>query len=205
MTNYIKFYFYTVFFLLASLWPQMARANLSDWNFGAGLMNQSPGRYQTTVAGEKSSFNNRLALETGLVYDLYEDWSLHGDFGLLWPGGNDETFISKQVYYLNGHIGYEVASDWFLRAGAGLYFTRISGDGGTASIRNGTGFTNFPIPEETSTSRNATLNLAGEYFFDPEYSVKLETFLFNATSSRNRTYNVALTLRYHLGDYAWAD
>ena len=201
MTKTIKFYFIFIsFFILSS-----TEANLSDWNFGAGLMNQSPGRYQTDVGGDQSSFNNRLTIETGLVYDLYEDWTLHGDFGLLWPGGNDETFISKQVYYLNGHIGYEVAKDWFIRTGGGFYFTRISGDGGTASIRNGNGFTDFPIPEETSTSRNTTFNLAGEYFFDPEYSVKLEGFLFNITSSRNRTYNVALTIRYHLGDSVWAN
>jgi hypothetical protein len=192
-----------LFFIL--LMPQIARASFVDLNFGAGLMNQAIGRYQTDVSGEKSSFNNRLALETGLTYEWNPSWHLFMDLGFLWPGGSEESYISKQVYYLNGHFGYKLTDEIILRYGGGLYLTQISGDGGEASIRNGTGFTNFPIPEETTTARNVTFNLAGEYYLHKEYSTKLEAFIFNPTNSRNRTYNLALTLRYHFGDSLWAD
>lgn len=178
-------------------------AQFSDWNFGLGVMNQTPGRYQTEVGGDKSSMNNRVALETGLVYEVAEDWTVHGDFGLLWPGGAEEDYISKQVYYLNLHGGYALTSDWLLRLGTGLYFTRINGDGGTVSIRNGNGFTDFYVPEQSSISQNLTVNMASEYFFDKDYSLKGEVFLFNPTDSRNRSFNVALTFRYHLGDSLW--
>ncbi len=194
------------FFILISMCTtNSALAQMSDWNFGVGVMNQTPGRYQTEANGEKSSMNNRMMLETGLVYDLDEDWSLLTDFGLLWPGGNDENFISKQVYYLNGHVGHDVTKSFLLRLGVGLYYTRLSGDGGTTPIRNGTGFTDFYVPEESSISQNATVNIAGEYFFNADYSLKTEVFVFNVTNSINRTYNVALSLRYHLGDTLWKD
>jgi hypothetical protein len=201
MSNFIK-----LFLLLSiGLSTTCTYANMSDWNFGVGVMNQTPGRYQTQASGEKSSMNNRMMLETGLVYELDEDWSILSDIGMLWPGGSDENFISKQVYYLNGHLGYALNESFLLRLGFGLYYTRLSGDGGTTPIRNGTGFTDFYVPEESSIAQNATVNVAGEYFFNPDYSLKAEVFLFNLTNSLNRTYNVALSVRYHLGDSLWKD
>lgn|GEM_PF-605301 len=205
MTNLIKKFHCSLMLCCVLLMPQIVRASFVDLNFGAGLMNQAIGRYQTDVSGEKSSFNNRLALETGLTYEWNPSWHLFLDLGFLWPGGSEESYISKQVYYLNGHFGYKLTDEIILRYGGGLYLTQISGDGGEASIRNGTGFTNFPIPEETTTARNVTFNVAGEYYFHKEYSTKLEAFIFNPTNSRNRTYNLALTLRYHFGDSLWAD
>lgn len=191
--------------LAAMAFSLSSKAQLSDWNFGLGVMNQTPGRYQTEVGGDKSSMENRVTLETGVVYDFDQDWSLLADFGLLWPGGTEEDYISKQVYYLNLHGGYALNTDWLLRLGTGFYFTRISGDGGTVSIRNGNGFTDFFVPEQSSISQNLTVNIATEYFIDQDYSLKGEVFLFNPTDSRNRTYNIALTFRYHLGDSLWKD
>ncbi|MCR9205012.1 MAG: transporter [Halobacteriovoraceae bacterium] len=182
----------------------LAKAQLIDWNIGAGIMNETPGRYQTEVGGDKSKFNNTITLETELIYELDESWQILADFGLLLPGGEEE-YISKQVFWLNGQVGWKFAEDWLLRAGGGVFMTSITGDGGTVAIRNGTGTTDFFIPEQRSTSRNVTLNLGTEYFFIPEVSGKFEAFIFNPLNSRNRTYNLALTARYHFGDSLWSD
>lgn len=182
-----------------------AFGQLTDWHLGAGLMNQSPGRYQTEVAGDKSKMNNQPTLQTGLVYNFDEDWTFHGDFGFLWPGDTEESYISKQVYFFNAHGGYALSKKWLIRLGTSFYFTRISGDGGTTSIRNGNGFTDFYVPEQSIISQNTTLNIAKEYFFHKEYSVKGEVYVFNPISSEKRTINLALTLHYHLGDSLWKD
>lgn len=181
-------------------------ANVYDLNFGLGLTNEAPKRYQTAANGDKSTFNNRLTLEVEGSYHLEESktWNLHADFGLLWPGG-EVDYISRQTYYLTSLVGYMVNESWELRLGGGIYLTRISGDGGTVSIRNGAGFTNFPIPEEATISRNLTLNVASNYEFYDDLSFRAEAFIFNPANSRNRTYNLALTLRYHFGDSLWKD
>ena len=192
--------------LLLSFITLNCAAEVYDLNFGLGLTNETPGRYQTELNGEKSKFNNRLTLEIEGSYhlDQSETWNLHADFGLLWPGA-EVDYISRQTYYLTSTLGYMLNEAWEIRLGGGFYFTRISGDGGTATIRNGSGFTNFPIPEEATISRNMTLNIASTYEFYKDFSLKAETFIFNPTNSRNRTLNVALTLRYHLGDSLWRD
>ncbi len=181
-------------------------AKFYDLNLGMGLTNESPGRYQTDKDGDKSLFNNRFTLEAEGSYRLgdSETWNLHGTGGLLWPGG-EVDYISRQVYYLNSTVGYMMNPHWELRLGGGFYLTRISGDGGTTRIRNGAGFTNFPIPEEASISRNVTLNAASNFEFIDDVSFRVETFIFNPVNSRNRTFNIAFTLRYHFGDSLWRD
>lgn len=180
------------------------QAQFVDLHLGAGLMNETPGRYQTETGGDKSMFNNSLTLETGLVYALDEDWQISSDFGLLWPGG-EETYITRQVFFLNAYLGRKIVKDFYLKLGAGLYHTSLTGEGGTVLLRNGTGSTSFYIPEERSTARNVTFNTSGEYFFTKDISSRVELFLFNPLNSRNRTYNLALTLHYHFGDSLWAD
>lgn len=167
-------------------------------------MNETPGRYQTEVGGDKSKLNNSLTLETGLAYELDKGWQILGEAGLVFSSA-EEDYISKRVYWFAGHLGWEATENFWLRLGSGFYMNTISGDGGTVSIRNGTGTTDFFIPEQASTSRNVTLNLGAEYFFLPDFSTKLEIFLFNPLNSRNRTFNTLLTARYHFGDSLWSD
>ncbi len=182
-----------------------ANAQFSDLNLGAGLMNQSIGKFQDSSDGSKSKFNHRLTLEAGLEYDLNSDFFLAGDFGALWPGGADEDYISKKVFYFNFHAGYSLSEEFDLRLGTGMTLTTISGDGGTTELQNGVGTTSFIIPDQSTTARNITFNIAGLYHFHPEYSVKLELLVFNLINSRNRTFNYALTARYHFGDSLWKD
>lgn len=200
MTQMLKWMGCLILFLSAPF----VQAQFVDWSIGAGLMNETPGRYQTDVGGSKSKFNNSVALETELIYELDKSWQILADFGLLLPGAEEE-YISKQVFWINGQLGWKLTDDLLLRAGGGFFMTTISGDGGTVAIRNGTGTTDFFIPEQRSTARNVTLNLGTEYFFIPEISGKFEAFVFNPLNSRNRTYNLALTAKYHFGDSLWSD
>jgi hypothetical protein len=202
-SNWLRISFFFTLFL--TLVPKTLFANFSDLNFGAGLMNQSIGKFQSSSDGSRSKFNHRLTLEAGLEYDLNADFFLAGDLGALWPGGTDDAFITKRVFYANFHTGLNINEEFSFRLGGGLTFTNISGEGGTVELQNGTGTTSFIIPDQSSTARNVTFNIAGLYHFDSEYSVKLETFVFNIINSRNRTFNYALTARYHFGDSLWND
>ncbi|MEC7276236.1 MAG: hypothetical protein VXV96_07940 [Bdellovibrionota bacterium] len=179
----------------------VSKADIYDFNLGVGLMNEAVGRYQTDVNGDKSLFNNKLALEAGASFPLDDDqaWRLHGDLGLLWPSG-EVSYITRNVFYMTANLGYSFTKEFEWRLGGGFYFTRISGEGGTVPIQNGDSTTNFPIPEEASISRNVTLNTSFNYEFYQDVSVRTEAFVFNPLNSRNRTFNVALTLRYHFGE-----
>jgi hypothetical protein len=72
-----------------------AHAQFNDLNFGAGLMNQSIGKFQSDTDGSRSKFNHRLTLEASLEYELSPDFFLSSDLGALWPGGSDEEYIKK--------------------------------------------------------------------------------------------------------------
>lgn len=192
-------------YITAILFSFSSTAQFSDLNFGAGLMNQSIGKFQTSSDGSKAKFNHRVLVEAGLEYELNSDFFLASDFGLLWPGGSDSDFITKRVFYLNFHGGFNINEELSFRLGGGMTFTNISGEGGTVDLPNGTGTTSFIVPDQSSTARNVTFNVAALYHLSPEYSVKIETFVFNIINSRNRTFNYALTARYHFGDSLWKD
>jgi len=193
-----------LFSVLLTAFNWTAQANFSDLHFGAGLMNQYIGKFQKEANGDTSSFNHRLTLEAGTEYKLNETWSLLGYFGFLWPGGSEDEQISKQTYYLFGEVGHWLSEQLLIKSGTGFYITSISGEGGTKALRNGTGTTNFFVPDQSSSARNVTLNLGAEYFYWDNYSTQFKILAFNPLNSRNRTFNYALTFHYHFGDSLWA-
>ncbi len=174
-------------------------------SLGAGLINQHLNHYQTNRAGDKNKFDHHpfLSLEGSYSLNQEASWHLIAEGGFVWPGGNDHEYISKISYFANGHLAWKPSQHWQGRLGAGLFMTTISGDGGSAELRNGGSLQSFPIPKGRSTARNVT-SLASLSFHPVEqYSLKFQTYVFNIANSRNRTFSYTLSLHYHFGDSLW--
>jgi hypothetical protein len=184
----------------------ISAGELTDLSIGAGFINQFIGKFQTTREGDENSFEPRLYLETSVTYDLDTMLTFTPEAALVWPGGGEEEYISRYVYYFNFLVGWRPVEYWSFKVGPGFYFTTISGDGGTDDLPNGIGIDSFPVPDGPSTSRNLTGNLAVEYYYWPlDISIKAETLFFNPFDSVRRAYSYTLSLHYHFRDRLWTN
>lgn len=173
---------------------------LKDVSFGIGNFSEFIGRVQTDDQGGHNSleFNPAFALEARL--DINERWSLIPEFGLTLPKSDEEDHITQMSYWLTGSVGYTLG-DYILEAGLGLHFHRISGDGGTLTLNNGTSTENFPLPSGSATTSNLTTHLGLRYYFLADWSAKTQVHFYNAEDSTERAVSLILMINYHLGDF----
>jgi hypothetical protein len=189
--------------LVLTLSPTFAEFN--DLTFGTGVINEHIGRFQTNRGGDTNDFDHRVYFNLGTQYQLFENISLVPEFGLLWPfGTTDDENTHKYSYFFNGHLAYSFLERYMISLGTGMYLTTIKGDGGTATLPNGDGYTSFPVPNGASTTRNIVAILGGQSFiFKKEWSVKAQVYAFNVLSSLNRSFSYTLSVQYHFGDSLW--
>ena len=85
-----------------------------------------------------------------------------------------------------------------LRFGIGTHWTRISNDGGTVEVRNGsTGTLTGFLPSETETAYNSTINFGYEHYILPSLTAKLTTHVWDVLDSDSRQFNIMLGLSYY--------
>jgi hypothetical protein len=161
-------------------------------SLGVGNLTRHIGKIQTTAAGEKNSFfefNPYVNME--LKFKFTESWITFSEFALFFPKTGTDEKVSRLAYFLNLGGAYRL-SNFHFRASLGLFWERISTEDGSQNLNNGTGFTEFPMPSESSTTQNIISNWGIEYYFDPAYSFRAEASIFNLTNSLNRTFSYAL-------------
>lgn len=175
-------------------------AGIKDSYLGLGSYTLLPGKVQTDENGETSGiFDLEPYVLGGLEYQVYEDWSLIGEAGLVKPGSGRDPKISKMTYFLLFSGAYNFM-DWVFRLGTGISMTRISSDGGTQALNNGTGTTDFPMPDGASVSQNLITTFGVEYYFHQEMSARLEGHYFNLASDDAKTLSYTLSFSYHFGN-----
>ena len=90
--------------------------------------------------------------------------------------------------------------DWVFKLGTGLSMARVSTDGGTQTLDNGTGTTDFPMPDAAVVSQNMVTTIGIEYYLHQEISVKLEGHYFNLLSENGQSWSHTASLSYHFGN-----
>ncbi len=173
---------------------------LKDTYLGIGSYTSLPGKVQTDDSGDTNGiFDLEPYILAGIEYQLYQDWSAFAEAGLVKPGSGRDPRITKMNYFLlfSGAYNY---MDWVFKLGAGLFYTRISSEGGTQSLNNGTTTTDFPMPDAAVVSQNIITTLGIEYYFHKEMSAKLEGHYFNLESSEGNALSYTLSVSYHFGN-----
>ena len=179
-------------------------SEFTDFSFGAGLIDQFENRMQTSESGDTNKLDTRLFFESELTYSFNENWKMHPTIGLLMPGGTEDEFIHKFSYFINLVGSYTPVDNLYLRLGSGIYITHISGDGGTTELPNGIQVgQEFPIPEGTAIARNIIATMGIQYFIYVDWSLKLESFLFNSFDDEKRALSHIFSIKYHLQDSLW--
>lgn len=171
-----------------------------DLTLSVGNLCEYVGKIQTDDSGSKNvcSFNPYVA--SSVDFSLTNQWILSPEAGFSVPQSGRDKNISKMSLFLLANAKYRF-SDFHFLAGAGLFFTRIAGAGGSQSLNNGNSTVSFPMPESTVYTRNFILNLGLGADFNKEWSADLHTYVFNAATAEDRAFSVAINATYHFGEF----
>lgn len=173
---------------------------VKDTYLGIGSYTAMPGKVQTDDSGDTNGlFDLEPYILAGMEYQIYEDWSAFAEAGFVKPGSGRDPLVSKMTYFFLFSGAYNFM-DWVFKLGTGLSMTRISTDGGTQTLNNGTTRTDFPMPDAAVVSQNLITTIGIEYYFHQEMSVKLEGHYFNLASEDGQAWSHTLSLSYHFGN-----
>ena len=185
--------------LLAFAFSNVTQANSSDLNLSLGNLCEFIGTYQTDEEGSKNKCSFLPTLSGSLDYYLTNKLALSPQIGLTMPKSGRDENIKRMTLFALANMKFRT-NYVNLIGGAGFYFTRISGPGGSAELNNGSSTDSFPLPEEAVYSRNFILNLGLGLDFSKEWSGEVYTYVFNALKSEDRAFSVGATVSYHFGE-----
>lgn len=172
------------------------------YNLGLSLGNlcEYIGKIQTddNATTNLCSFNPYMA--TSVDFALTNQFFFSPELGLSFPQSGRDENISKMSLFALANTKFKFSEFHFI-GGAGLFFTRIAGKGGTEELNNGTTTSSFPLPDSTIYTRNFILNLGLGANFGQEWSVEAHTYIFNLLESEDRAFSLAINGTYHFGEF----
>lgn len=196
-----------ILFLIFSLCPTFAlgyNLNPQDWKVGAHLLALHIDDIQVDDQGTKNGIDPDLFLSLEANWQLefvHEKLSWNPSFGLGLPHSGRDEDIKRWQYFINSPLRYSWLPELQTHFGPGLFMTRLSSDGGTAELENGTNpSTSFFLPQEGSTSMNLIWSVGGRWEFRPNFSVGTDLIFFNLTESISRTLSASLSFHYSFGE-----
>ena len=176
--------------------------DINDVFVGGGSLTQFVGKVQTDEAGSTNSFDFLPYVAGGVEFQLYNSFSFNPQLGISFPKSGRDENIKKMTYWFQFPVAYNLEAFQF-SFGPGLLYNRISSSGGTQTLSNGVGSTEFPLPDGSSISSNLTVNLAADWEFYQNISAKVESWVINLTDSESRSFSYALSAYYHFGEIKW--
>lgn len=166
-----------------------------------GHMSPFLGRWQEDTSGTTSSaFDLHPYIAFNTKTPIFGSHLFFPELGYVFPkSSHDQDSPTKRsTLYLLYNLGYPIMEGTYLKYGLGTFITKISGQGGTVTRRNGSSSREFDVPSETVSSYNTTLNLGIEIFPSESYSAKIEGHLWNFFNSDNRSVNFNIGFSYYL-------
>lgn len=186
--------------MLFSCFLFVPMANSYDVTGTFGNLCEYIAQVQTDEKGSSNLCQFTPYLAGSFDYPLSSEWILSPQLGFSIPQSGRDENIKKMNLFLLANTKYQLSSFHFT-AGPGLFFTRLSGNGGTEELNNGTGMTSFPLPDRTIFTRNFILNLGMGVDFHRYWSADLQTYIFNLLTSEDRAFSIAVSGTYHFGEF----
>lgn len=190
------------FLFLSALLGYFSLSNCAfahDFSLGIGNLSEYIRKFQTDDNGTLSLVNFNPYLKAEYDYNLTEKFSFSPVITLMLPKNNGDSKTTHWSFYTTANAQYKL-NNFLLSSGLGFYFTRISSDGGTEILNNGTAQTSFPLPDDPVISRNFIFTISGMYKMNPEWSIELNTLIFNLLNNDDRAFSVGINCNYHFGD-----
>ncbi len=171
-----------------------------DTTLSVGNLCEYVGKIQTDDNGATNLCQFNPYLAGSLDFHLTSNFILSPELGFSVPKHGRDENINKMTFFFLANTKYKFSVFHFI-SGLGLFFTRISGSGGTEDLNNGTGVSSFPLPDSTTYSRNFIVNLGLGADFNKEWSADAHTYIFNLLKSEDRAFSIAINGTYHFGEF----
>jgi len=188
-------------FLFMNFAPCFA-SDVDDATFGFGSLTNYVGKIQTDDQGHTRQFDFSPFFSTTMKWKFYKKFSFVPEIGIGIPEKGADDNINRFQYHFISNIGHNFY-DFTSTFGMGFSFTRLSSKGGTETLSNGLGSTDFPVPDFTSTSRNFILTLGADYILFQSWAAHLKIISFNITDKYKRSFSYLIGLNYHFGEFDW--
>lgn len=191
-----------VFFLLMTVSVAQAATSSSssktDLTLSLGNLCEYIGQIQTDESGDTNVCSFEPYVATALDYGITNDFFLSPELAFSFPQSGTDENIKRMTIVTLLNTKYKT-SYLNLIGGLGFFFTRIWGPGGEADLNNGTSVDSFPLPDDPVYTRNFIVNLGLQTEFNQNWSAQIRSYIFNLTSSEDRTFSVGLQGTYHFG------
>jgi hypothetical protein len=167
----------------------------ANYGVGIGGYNLSMNS-QNDSEGGTSTFSYVPGISLNAVWSLSSNHFFNPDIGYVFHLSPEDEYgdQSKKTLFVLWDLGYKIRR-FVIRYGFGTFYTKIGGDGGAVTVKNGESSTTTAYkPQETITSYNTTIDLGLTFLATKNISMRAETYLFSFLSSEARTLHYSLTL-----------
>lgn len=153
------------------------------------------GKMQVSDSGDTQTIDLNPYLGIGT------NFRLKGNF-LALPEAGYTFFTStakkntKSIIFLKYNFGYAFKK-FILRSGLSTHWYRLGGEGGTVTLSNGTGQTDFKAPLTTKTTYFTTLDFGVEYLFSTKFGARFDLNTMGFNNSESLAFNYILSFNYY--------
>jgi hypothetical protein len=182
-----------VFFFSASLMAY-------DLSMSVGNLCEYVGKIQTNESGKTNLCSLNPYLSGSIISNYNNQFSFSSEFGFSVPQSGRDKNINKMSIIALANTKYSFDNLHFI-GGAGFFFTRIAGKGGTQELKNGNSSIAYPMPDTTVYTRNFILNLGLGLDFNKEWAADLHTYIFNVLTKEDRAFSIAINGTYNFGEF----
>lgn len=167
--------------------------------FHLGGLTEFYNAIQVDTHGQKNKFDFDPLIGASTDVTINESWALVPEIDWVLPRDAGDG-VTKNLFMLRLDGAWKGGDWWRLRIGTSLMINNIKGKGGTKTVNNGGGTSDFYIPPDSKTSVNNTLDLGGELMYE-QVAVRLQSYLYAPLKKDRRqiSYSVIFTYYYDLG------
>lgn len=166
-----------------------------------GNLCEHVGTYQKNTKGDKNFCEFKPIFSLALDYPIHAQYSLYPQVSISLPKKSRDKNISKLTYSTLINLVYRPHSfPLSYMLGTGIFFTRLSGNGGKATLNNGVDIEEFQLPGKVMTASNMIVNFGLNYKFKPNISGEIYSYFFNLDNAEDRSYSLGLNFNYHFGE-----
>lgn len=187
-------------FISCSVWAT-DYFELQGVNLGLGTLSPPVDYYQTNDQGDTNTiqFNFLLKFDTYFPINQLIKYSLGAGAEL---PKSDEVGNKKFPFYFNARLHY-IWNKSTLFVGTMLYFQNQFGPGESINMNNGSGMSEFYLPDGNRTSRNLIIEIGGDINIGRKLYLQPSFLLVNLTNNKKKNLAYLITLNYYFTPDMW--
>ncbi len=174
---------------------------LEGINVGAGTLSPPTNYYQTNSSGDTNTIQFNFVLKSDFYFSFYQPFKFSCGIGSRLPK-SDEVGNKRFEFYLDTKLHYKIKQHT-LFVGPMLYFQDRFGTAESVTLDNGTGQSEFYLPDEHHFSRNLVIEIGGDITLSENIILQPTLLLIDINSRRKRNTAYLITINYYITPDMW--